>query len=129
MARLKSLDNSVFLTPTTGTGDVTLSAGGGETFASQSVTSGTAFQPTATRKCTLLIKDVVATAAQTGVTATLELGPTSATVALHKIDTATVLPDVKGLVYARTIPVPKGWYVKFTLSSTTDATITACKFT
>lgn len=134
MARLKSANGSITFTSgytgKGGTGDLTLSAGGaGDTFASQSVTSGTAFQPNANSACILLIKDVVASSAQTGVTATLEMGPTAATVTANKIDTATVLPDTKGLVYARTVPVPKGWYVKFTLSSTTDATITACKIT
>lgn len=127
MARLKSANGSITFTKTTGTGDLTLAAGGGgTTFATQSVTSGSAFQPNAKSACILLIKDVVATTAQTGVTATLSLGPTSAGTS-HVVDTATVLPDVKGLVYTRTVPVPKAWYVKFTLSSTTDATITACK--
>lgn len=127
MARLKSNDGSVTLTPSTGTGDVTLSVSASQAVTTQSVTSGSAFQPNASGPCTLVIKDVVSVA-QTGVTATLELGPTSTTVTAHKVDTATTLPHVAGLVYTRTLPVPAGWYVKFTLSSTTDATITASKF-
>ena len=126
MARLRSSDGSITFTSgytgKQGTGDLTLSAGGGgDTFASPSVAFGTAFQPNATRSSILMLAVYYSTA-QTDKTITVKMGPASAGTT-HTIDTALRLLDTVGLVYTRTIPVPKGWHVKVTTSATTTSDI------
>jgi len=91
----------------------------------QSISSGTAFQPSATNAQTLAIAATY-DASSADATCKIELSPdnsTFTTLATVTIPHATV--PASGLILLHVVPVPQAWYCKVTL---THVTVTAVKY-